>query len=311
MTHEHRVPQIAPPRMNGSTQLTRRVRACRRGLIALSWSLVSCGRAPGGEAIAPHGKPGSAVPRAKAAPPANAEVERSTLASNIRVDAAPLPALAPEVPLVEIARPSFGELLDGVASRSQEVRVRLELPGSTAAGFSVWVALDGQRPRVLPATGKLLLGELMPEDQELRGGQHVLFAIAVDAQGRVLRVPEGSPRRGFALVEFFIGERTGELSPPSAPRLFCLSPSGTLYGGPSEPVLLELFALGPATQEGSVPLLVEAGGESFATRVDASRSHRILGLPRGDVRLTAGAAPGLRAECIVTLNPEASPSKVP
>lgn len=296
--------------MNRSTLHAPRVRACRRGLVALSWALVSCGRAAGGDPVALHDTPASVAPRGVSPPPAKAVVERSTLASSVRVEVAPLAPLASEVPLVEIARPSFGEVLEGVAVRSQEVRVRLELPASLPAGFSVWVVLDGQRPRVLPATGKLLLGELLPEDQELRGGQHVLFAIAVDAQGRVLRLPEGAPRRGFALVEFFIGERRGELSPPSAPRLFCLSPSGTLYGPPTEPVLLELYAVG-ASQAGSVPLLIEAGGESVATRVDASRSHSILGLPRGDVRLVAGVAPGPRAECIVTLNPEASPPKVP
>jgi hypothetical protein len=234
----------------------------------------------------------SARPTGTAPAPARA-------ASPIRLEAE-VPFVLPEPrPRLEILSPVFGETLPELGLRRHELRIALE-PATLAPGQSVALSFDGLKPRVLGADTALVLGDVIPEDHLVAAGPHTLLAVVVDADGRAL-VSEAGSRSSFALVDFFVGKRSGVLPRPEAPRLFCLSPAGTYHAEQTERPVLQLFPVGNV---GAVSIRVRAGELDFEGELDPRRPQRILGLSAGDVRVEASGAGGLRAHCVATLNPE-------
>lgn len=212
---------------------------------------------------------------------------------------APLELPTP-LPLVEIEEPEFGDLLDARLARRTPVKLRIENTQLSADREGVAVALDGKRPRRWLADRPLTLGDLLPADAELEPGTHVLLAVALAADGRSLRV-EAPAKKPLSLVTFFVGARpakSGDVTPQS---LFCLSPAGTYYTKPDEPLLFDVLAFG--AQKTASKLRVRSRLGAFELPFDASHAFMLRGLPRGDVWLSVGDAPGPISECVVTLNP--------
>ncbi|MFZ5892600.1 MAG: hypothetical protein ACOY0T_16195 [Myxococcota bacterium] len=217
--------------------------------------------------------------------------------------AAPLPAVLPRV---EVLEPAFGDVLDARLARTARVRLRVENSALSADREGVLVALDGMRPRRWLAERPLVLGDLWPADAEIAPGLHSLLAIAVAADGRVLR-GEANGKRPLSLVQFFVGARPEGATPASASSVFCLGPVGTVYAKQGTPMLFEALWFGQQKPPASV--LVRTQQHSFALPFDSERVYSISGLPLGDTWLRVGEPGGASSECVVTLNPpvEGSP----
>jgi hypothetical protein len=252
--------------------------------------------APGTVAQAPA-LPSAVPPVASSAKPSS-----PVAASKIQLtplDAPPLPAALPRF---EVLQPSFGDTLDPRFAVKQPVRIRAEASVLSADAEGVVVSLDGGRPRRLLPDSALVLGDLLAEGQRLVEGPHALLVLAVAADGRALRVPEGSALRPLTVIGFFVGARSGDPPSPSTTQLFCQSPVGTHYLKPDGSLVFELLPLGVHSER--VRLHVQASGAELDTVVDPNRSYSVRGLPVGDVRFSAGEAPGPRAECVATVNLE-------
>jgi hypothetical protein len=206
------------------------------------------------------------------------------------------------LPHLEVLQPSFGDTLEPRFARRQPLRVRAEPEWLTSDGQGVVVSLDGGRPRRVLPDSALLLGDLLPTEQELSVGPHVLLLLAVAADGRAIRPAVGAPIQPVATVGFFVGPRTGDPQGPASPQLYCLSPTGTHYAQPGAALKFEVLALG--FQPKTLALNVRGEGLDFSTSFDPSRSYAVYGLPFGDVQLSAGGTPGPRATCVATVNPE-------
>lgn len=204
------------------------------------------------------------------------------------------------LPVVEIVEPAFGDLLDARLSRRTALKLRVENTALTPDGEGVLVALDGKRPRRWLTERGLTLGDLLPADAELDAGMHVLLAVAIGADGRSLRA-EQAAKKPFSLVSFFVGARPATPFNATPPSLFCLNPAGTFYTKPEEPLVFDVLAFG--VQKPPTRVRVRAEGFSFELPFDAARAYALHGLPRGDVWLSVGDAPGPTSECVVTLNP--------
>jgi hypothetical protein len=222
-------------------------------------------------------------------------------ASSIRLELEPAAVTPAAGVRVELLAPVFGELLPALGLAREEVRVSIE-PATLPTGTSVVISFDGLRPRPLPASGSLLLGELYPEDRVILPGIHTVVAVAIDAQGKPLVEARSNLPKPFAIVDFFVGERSGRFPKPEEARLFCLSPSGTFHGADAERPLLQFLSVGNVGAD--LPLRVDAEGAVFEGKVDPANSYRIAGLPAGDVRVRAGSSNAAGAECVSTLNPE-------
>ena len=147
-----------------------------------------------------------------------------------------------------------------------------------------------------------MLADLLPTGEALAEGSHVLLALAVAADGRVIRVPAATAVRPLSVVGFFVGPRTGDPANISSPQLFCLNPVGTHYLKPGAPLPFEVLAIGWEPQ--SLRLRVRASGIELDSSFEPSRSYAVHGVPVGDVVFSVGSAPGPRAECVATVNPE-------
>ena len=251
-----------------------------------------------GSAAAAPAPPSAVAPLAPSAaqPPSSAAPSKIQLTP---LDAPPLPAALPRF---EVLQPSFGDTLDPRFATKQPVRIRADASVLTADAEGIVVSLDGGRPRRVLVDSSLVLGDLLAEGQRLAEGPHSLLVLAVAADGRVLRVPESTAARPLTLVGFFVGARTGDPPSLSTAQLFCQSPVGTHYLKPDGALVFELLSLGVRSDR--VRLQVRAPGAELDTLVDPNRSYSVRGLPVGDVRFSAGDAPGPRTECVATVNPE-------
>lgn len=198
---------------------------------------------------------------------------------------------------VEIVQPVSGGKLEALGASSTEVRVA---SNGLPEGAAVLIALDGQRPRRVPSSGKLTLADLNPPGVPLASGPHTLLAVAVDGSGRAFRETNGA-EKPFAVTDFVVGE--GTAPPASSPRLACLSPTGTHHGEDAARLILELYPVGSLPSD-TVPVRVVAEQGGAELQLDPRRPYAVSGFVGGDVRFVAGGDGALRAECVTTLNPE-------
>lgn len=238
-----------------------------------------------------------------APPPPSSQATASALAAP-PITLVPLeaPAVPASLPHLEVLQPAFGDTLDPRFARRQPIQIRAETDWLTADAQGVLVSLDGGRPRRVLPDSALVLGDLLPADQELTVGPHVLLLLAVAADGRAIRTAAGAPIRPVATVGFFVGPRTGDPQGPASPQLYCLSPTGTHYVRPGAALNFEVVALG--FEPKTLALNVRGDGLDFSTSFEPNRSYAVYGLPVGDVLLSAGGTPGPRATCVATVNPE-------
>jgi hypothetical protein len=248
---------------------------------------------------APRPLPHATESRGKAPAPPSASAASAGSIELEPLEPTPLPE---PVPRIEFLEPAFGDVLDPELARRAEVRVRVDNVLLTPDAAGVVVSLDGRRPRRVLEDRVLSLADWIPEDEALALGQHVLFAVALDADGRALRGASARGARPLSELPFFVGAPQSKLAGVRYPELFCLSPTGTYYVKPEQPLVLDVLAL--SSSEAEVSLRVEGRGVRSELTFDPRHPQLLSGLPLGDVRLIVGMPPGPRAECVVTLNPE-------
>jgi hypothetical protein len=207
---------------------------------------------------------------------------------------APLPrAEAPSEP-ARILEPADGAEIDARTAHGLVVRVRGPLPGAERRGALV-LSLDGARPR--PVVSETLAIAELAGGATLDTGAHDLVLAAVGADGVALDPNAG----GVAAVRFFVGARP---SPPPAPRVVCLAPSGTVYG--KNPSIALDYVVTPRNPSVSFAIEVRAGGSRLA-RAEGPGPFALGAFAAGDHEVTlttSGAAGALPGRCGFTVNPE-------
>ena len=185
---------------------------------------------------------------------------------------------------VRFSAPDFGEQIAVAAPRVYEVC--LELGVSELMPSSIEVALDGGRPRKLvPPQLTIPLGQLLAVGEELRPGEHWLFAAPVLISGFVPRPGPEAPRLAIAR-RFSIG--SGESSSASG-VIWVRRPEGTYNGRVSAAqVVFDVFAFqADGAASNRTPLLLLQGPEHGALRLPAP--FELSDLPRGDYEVRASA----------------------
>jgi len=189
------------------------------------------------------------------------------------------PPLAPEpAPHVEILFPYLGKSVPAAHANDYEVRLRVENWSGR-----VQLALDDYRPVVVEnATERVPLGSLVPADRDLAPGNHRLFAVAVDEQGRMLRAARPTARAPFAVVDFRIGSRVA--LPDERPFIAYSQPRGTYNGdAAADAVFVDFYLVGVERFPGSrVRVQVLGAGCSWSQTLPTWQPMRIRGLPSGD-----------------------------
>lgn len=245
----------------------------------------------------PAARPVAPAPRVEgsaALPPAPSQLDTH----GIRLEPLPDASAPSPLPLVEIVEPAFGDLLEAQLGRRTALKLRVENTALTADREGVLVALDGQRPRRWLGERPLVLGDLVPADADIAPGTHVLLAVAVGADGRSVRV-EPPAKKPLSLVSFFVGARPKTDADATPASVFCLSPAGTFYTKPGDPLPFEVLAFGTRPTKVSV----RTRSFSFELPFDPARAYALHGLPQGDTWLSVGSAPQPTSECVLTSNP--------
>ncbi len=253
--------------------------------------LEACGasrHAPPGAPTAPPAR-ASAAPAA-VAPPADAGATEAAAPAPVQlgIDAVDEPKATP-APHVEIKFP-FAEQHIAVKKASR-YRVRLEVQHWPTSGDTggVELALDHYRPRRLDTLPKAVrLGDLVPADQTLEAGEHVLFAIAVRPDGTSVKPTSGASLQPFGAVHFWVGPRGKATIDMQAPMLVYSQPSGTYNGAhAADNVLLDFYLLGAKLGAGKDRVRASISGPRVEQKfvIQDSRARRISGLPSGDYRV--------------------------
>jgi hypothetical protein len=210
---------------------------------------------------------------------------------------------------VSFSAPSFGEQIALANARSYGVRwVSSELDADV---LGVDVALDGQRPRRLPASvSSITLGLLASEDEPLAVGKHWLFAAPVSASGLVPRPRVGAPRSAVAL-EFLIADASSSTREPAVPgsahaggALWLRQPAGTYNGPSSEQVLVDALAFAENGASVATPCALQVAGAASG-ELDFPGPFLLFALLSGDYEFRASAASNaLSAARFITVNRE-------
>lgn len=158
-------------------------------------------------------------------------------------------------PHVEVKFPLAGKRIGPEKAPGYVIRVKTE---SWSNELGLMYLLDDFAPRVFKSPAeRVTLGQLVPEDAELSPGEHHLFVAAVDPNQGSVRLPEPKSLAPFSDVEFWIGDaKDNPPTPSTAPRVVCLSPSGTYNGSAGEHILVDYRVLGLRGSERDVEVEV-------------------------------------------------------
>lgn len=275
----------------------------------------------GGSRHAPSAPPSPAPPVSSAAAvPSQGDAGASDAAPRAQVPIQIERVKEPEekpLPHVEIKFPFAEQHIP--LKKAARYRVRLQVQHWPMSGKKggVQLALDQFRPRRLGTLERpVRLGELVPADQTLQAGEHVLVAIAVRKDGSSVK-PGSSSLEPFAAVHFWVGPRGKAQIDMKAPRLVYGEPRGTYNGAKAaDDVLLDFYLLNAAigTSKGSVALGLSGPGVDRKLVIRDWHARRIRGLPSGDYRVQLVlrgaddkpiAGPRARAERAITVNRDA------
>lgn len=248
--------------------------------------LEGCG---GGRQAPPSAPPTPPAPPAAssvAAPvDAGAPEGGAAVAVPIRIETLKEPSIEPP-PHVEIKFP-FAEQHIAV-KKAARYRVRLQVKHWPLSGNKggVELVLDRFRPRRLDTLDSpVRLGDLVPADQKLQAGDHLLVAIAVRADGVTVKPHGGSSLQPFAAVHFWVGPRGKPSIDMKAPMLVYSQPRGTENGvRAADNVPLDFYLLGAtlAAGKGSVAATISGPGVDRKLVISDWHARRISGLPSGD-----------------------------
>jgi hypothetical protein len=259
------------------------------------------------------------APRARAEPaqPSEPEAGPGVPPAAISFEPATVAPPADPAPHVEILFP-FAEQSIAV-DRAARTKLRLKVEHFTpGADGAIELVLNDFRPRRLTSLERPPeLAELVPENAALGPGQYTLAAIAVRADGSIVRPRKPGSLAPFAFVRFWIGERGAARGAPSAPRLVYLWPRGTFNGeAQARRVLLDFLPIGVELGPGKSSVVVHVAGEgaSGSTKLESWTPLWLIGLPSGDheIRLELvgldgrpHGAPETRARGWITVNLDA------
>lgn len=197
------------------------------------------------------------------------------------------PAIKP-LPHVEIKFPFAEQHI--APAKAARYRVRLQVKHWPLSGKKggIELVLDRYRPRRLDTLDDpVRLGELVPADQELSAGEHVLVAIAVRADGVTVKPRPGSSLQPFAAVHFWVGPRKKPAIDIEAPALVYSEPRGTENGvQAAENTFLDFYLLGAELGPGKDSVAATLSGPGVHRKLVIRDWHarRIGGLPSGDYR---------------------------
>jgi hypothetical protein len=219
---------------------------------------------------------------------------------------------------VEIKFPFAEQSIPVGKAKKYKVRLKVEHWPVGDGGRGVDLVLDDFRPkRVKTLDPPPELGSLVPEDSELSSGEHVLVAMAVRENGELVRPAKPSSLAPFALVHFWIGERTTARISPSAPRLVYVQPRGTVNGeAAAERILLDFLPIGVEIGNGKSTVVARVRGQnaSGTAILDAWHPMHLLDVPSGDYRVELElvgpegqplAEPAARTSRTITVNRDA------
>ncbi|HEY4104974.1 MAG TPA: hypothetical protein VGM44_13845, partial [Polyangiaceae bacterium] len=166
-------------------------------------------------------------------------------------------------------------------------------------GLGIDVALDDNRPRRLASSATLItLGSLVPAAEELRSGEHWLFAAPISASALVPQNAAGT--RAAVAVRFSIGDA----APSSADRgtVWLHEPEGTYNGPNGAHVPFEAIAFSAAGAALPSPCAVRLSGKHDG-ELDFPGPFSVAELESGDYEVTASAA-GSASRRTITVNAE-------
>lgn len=255
-------------------------------LVSISVALIAsaCGSAPA-PVKEPQPEPAPVVSASAPAP-----VPSASVAAPLTPPAPPPvltelePHFAPSEDLnLEIEFPVVGQLIP--SAKASKYKIHLQLAGQARGKHArVAVRLDDNQPSVVDPTKPVVLGSLLDADAELAAGQHVLFAVVLDEQGRPWAAKPEWSRGPAAIVRFGIDTR--EVS--AGPLVRVLSPRGTFNGEESVKDARFEFSVNPPLGRGPAAqarLRVEGEqGEKLERVVRDARPFAISGLASGDYR---------------------------
>jgi hypothetical protein len=186
------------------------------------------------------------------------------------------PAKAGELRIVQPKPEQVLSLADAA-----ELEVDLALSDWTFDDGDVDLSLDAYGPRSLKSLRRpLRIVDLVPEDQELRAGEHVLFAVLVQPDGSTVK------HRSLAAgkVRFWIGQAAEPSLDLEAPLLLFGRPRGTYNGERAAArVLLDFYLYNVDLSNAGPTVRARVRGPRSAQWIIADwRPFVLLDLPSGD-----------------------------
>jgi hypothetical protein len=249
--------------------------------------LAACGAA---EARPPPAPVPEAPAVAPVAVPPDAGVpvaEPEATASELRLEPVPGRPAPDPLPVVEIAFPFAAQTIPIAKAARYVVRLKLEAWSLGKPGErGVELALDDFRPRRAHTQDQpIRLGDLVPEDQTLEPGEHLLRAIAVHENGETVKPAAPVSRAPFALVHFWVGPKSQARVDSNRPMLFYSQPRGTYNGdAAADSALVDYYLVNAQLGEGGYSVRVRVQGEGLRAEARLRRWQplAIPALPSGD-----------------------------
>jgi len=246
----------------------------KEGSLLFSWIAFGC--APTG--VAP--RPTEPCPTER-----SADVSRAMDArGSVTVSASP--AFASEVVFVA---PAEGASVPVEGARALPIEIELPDAPPSAPGAHVVLVLHGHGIRDLAARErKIVLGDLVNEDEELAPGPYLLAAVLCRLDGTVIRDPRG--RGSMALRTIFVGPPSP--LPPGPPIIVPILPRATVNGGAeADDLVLDFVLAAGGARESPVSLRVQGPRGESSARLAGPGPFRLGGLESGDYRFTLEASP--------------------
>lgn len=200
-----------------------------------------------------------------------------------RLDPLPAPPPVDPAPQVTVEQPAMDVVLTPAEVEAVPLGIRVASWSVAPEEGGIDVVLDRYRPMRLSDLGPSpKLGDLVPEDQNLAPGEHLLFVVAVTADGRGVRPVVGSAP--YALSRFWVGTGAGPKTDLSRPMIVQLQPRGTYNGvDRAEAAFLEFYLINTTLGAGRAVLATVSGAEGRQSRrLEAWRPHALRELESGD-----------------------------
>lgn len=201
-------------------------------------------------------------------------------AQRLKLESVPSPTVAAPWG-VRFTSPPAGARLTEAEAPVQSVALAGVFRDETA---QLWLKLDDHVPRRLAYSG-LTLGQLADELRGLAPGPHRLLAFPAIADGRVLFGEGGQPLVSVLSFDVLaaaaggVAESPSRPTAPPSPQPLLFGPTGTVYGGETQPTYLQVGVL-----QGNDPVALHVRAPNGATdsREVNPGCYVVSGLVSGD-----------------------------